>query len=171
MATPYTPGPGPGTPPPGYGYPPPVAAPAPRRTGRIVLWVVLGVMALCGIGVVGAIAAGTDTPRDNQLAAQDDANRGAAAGTSSPAAAAPSTGKSTPAQVVVPAGTYTVGEDIPPGRYKSPERAGDLCYWQVSGSGGDLLDNGLGGGFPSFTVKRGQQLETHGCPDFVLQAK
>jgi hypothetical protein len=166
-SVPYTAGPGP-TPPPGYGYPPPV--PPPRRTGRIVLWIVLGFLALCGIGVIGAIATAGNAPRDEQLAAQDDTNR-AAAGTSSAPAAKPSNAKSTPAQVVVPAGTYTVGEDIPPGRYKTAERAGDLCYWQVSGSGGDLLDNGFGGGFPSFTVKRGQQVETHGCPDFVLQAK
>jgi hypothetical protein len=174
MTTPYTPGPGdrPQQPPqPALVYPPP-APPRKSRAGMIVALVIVGLLALCGIGVIAFTGS---TKVAEQLADQDAANqRAAGAGTSSTptsAAAKPSNGKSTPAEVRVPAGAYTVGEDIPPGRYKVAERAPADCYWQVSGAGGDLVDNAFGGGFPAFTVKKGQQVETNGCPDFVLQAK
>ena len=165
--------------------PPP--APAPRRTGRIVAIVVAAVLALCvGVPVVIAIAAGADTERPHTLTDQDAANRAAAAAPStSPTAAttAPSSPaatttapkptkpvKTTPPPVIIGDGIYRVGEDIPAGRYKVVERADSYCYWSRTRNG-DIIDNGLGGGFPSFTTRKGEDVEISTCPEFKRVGK
>lgn len=155
-------------------FPPNQPPPRKRRTGRALLIAVLvGVVLLCGIGGIAVIAGGGDSNNDPEITAQDDTNR-AAARTSS---AAPPAGKATTAPttsatlvaVRVDDGTYTVGEDIPAGSYKVVERAGELCYWQLEGPNEGDLDNGVGGGFPTFTAKRGQKLTIMSCPAFELR--
>lgn len=155
-----------------------------RSAGKIVAAVVAGLFALCCAGgVIAAVASGGD--QDNRTATtQDDTNRQAAAApstsatgpasaaTSSPAAtkAAPPAKptKTTPPPVILSEGIYVVGEDIPPGRYKVVERAGSGCYWSRKDADDttNIIDNSIGGGFPQFTAKRGEQVEVAGCPDF-----
>jgi hypothetical protein len=64
-------------------------------------------------------------------------------------------------------GTYVVGEDIEPGRYKasgSAQDSGAPCYWaRLSGDGGDIIDNGLQDGPQTVTVKAGELFETSRC--------
>lgn len=49
-------------------------------------------------------------------------------------------------------GTYEVGVDIQPGKYKSP--GGDSCYWaRLAKDQEDILDNDLTDGPTTFTVK------------------
>lgn len=169
---------------PNYG----VQAPPPPRTGprvgRIIGFTLAGVVALCVAGgvVVAAVADQPTTPA--AVADQDDANRAAAATTAPTSAAAttapPATGKAqppavattapkptktTPPPVIISDGTYRVGEDIPAGRYKVTERAEAGCYWSRT-KNGDIIDNSLAGGFPSFTVRKGEDVEIMGCPDF-----
>jgi hypothetical protein len=171
----------------GPGYEPGLAVSAgvkaKGRTGKIIVGVVAAVLVLCcSGGVVALVAGGNDeqAARD-AVTAQDDVNRAAAlpsASTTSPApsatssspTAAPTTTsakptKTTPPPVIISAGTYTVGEDMPAGRYKVVERAGEFCYWSISRNG-ELQDNHYGPGFPSFTVRNGDEVEVDGCPDY-----
>lgn len=49
-------------------------------------------------------------------------------------------------------GTYEVGVDIPPGKYRSP--GGDGCYWaRLAEDQTDILDNNLSDGPSVFTVQ------------------
>jgi hypothetical protein len=62
-------------------------------------------------------------------------------------------------------GTWSVGEDVLPGTYRST--AGDNCYWEIlkSPSGGGLnniVDNGFGPG-ATITVSTGQWLRVEDC--------
>ncbi len=143
--------------------------PNPKRStaGRTLAIIAGVVVLLCLLGGIAlAIAGGDGTNRDPDTAAQDAANRSAAATpTTTPSAAR----SSAPSAVRVDDGTYTVGEDVPPGRYKATERAGELCYWELTGPAEGDLDNGVGGGFPTFTAKRGQTLQISSCPPFELR--
>jgi glucose/arabinose dehydrogenase len=144
----------------------------PRTRRRALVFAGLIVAAVTIIGCASAPAS------DDEQAAQDTANRAAAsapaattqATTTTPtteattAPAAPT--KTTPAPILITDGTYTVGEDMPAGRYKVTERAGDACYWSRTRGDSDIIDNGLGGGFPSFTTKTGETVEISGCPEF-----
>lgn len=167
-------------------YPPYQPTGPARRggAGRVVLIVVGVVLALCVGGTVLAVAlSGGDDDKPNALSAQDQANRRAAAtATSSPTpttaaptatktspAAAPTTTKptkATPEPVVIGEGIYRVGEDIPAGRYKVVERAEGDCYWSRT-KGDNIIDNSIAGGFPSFTTRKGEDVEIGaGCPEF-----
>jgi glucose/arabinose dehydrogenase len=143
----------------------------PRTRRRALVFAGLIVAAVTIIGCASAPAP------DDEQAAQDTANRAAASApaattqaTTTPtteattAPAAPT--KTTPAPILITDGTYTVGEDMPAGRYKVTERAGDACYWSRTRGDSDIIDNGLGGGFPSFTTKTGETVEIMGCPEF-----
>lgn len=62
-------------------------------------------------------------------------------------------------------GTWTVGEDIPAGTYKTTG-SGETCYWSItkSGSNGDdIINNHIGGGNLRVTLKKGQDFETARC--------
>lgn len=139
---------------------------------------------IAGVIAAALLVLGCSNPgADNDQADRDSANRAAASATTAPttrpATTAPTTEatttkpaptKTTPAPVEVSDGNYTVGEDIPPGRYKVTERANDMCYWSRTDAddANDIIDNGIGGGFPSFTAKKGEALEISGCPLFRL---
>lgn len=163
------------------------AAPPPRRTGagKIVLIVLAVVGVICLAGVIAAAIAGDGGNPGDRTAqqVQDDANRrAAAAATSSPTPAAttpPTTApttttkapppvKTTPPPVELTDGVYIIGEDAPAGRYKVTERAGSMCYWSRTDAddSNDIKDNHLGGGFPSFTARRGEAVEISNCPPF-----
>ncbi|MBM7788904.1 superantigen-like protein SSL4 [Tenggerimyces flavus] len=71
-------------------------------------------------------------------------------------------------------GTYVVGEDIEPGRYKSrPSIDGaGICYWaRLKSTDGDLdsiIANQLGEGPQTVTIKKSDEaFETSGCADWV----
>lgn len=174
-------------PPPGMPYNHPAATPTMRKgRGKLYGAIAAGVLALCCVGGVVTAAVTSDTT-DRTTTQQDDANRAAAlapspstttttpppASTSSSPSAAPTTTSAkptptTPPPVLISDGTYLVGEDMPPGRYKVTERATELCYWaRLDGDDPtDIIDNHIGGGFPQFTAKRGEQIDISSCPDF-----
>ncbi len=67
----------------------------------------------------------------------------------------------------IPPGTYAVGEDIEPGRYRT--EGGEPCYWatlrNVSGTGDDIIANNLSRGGADI-VEIGEDVpyfETSGC--------
>lgn len=157
------------TPHPGQ-YPVP---PAPRksRTGIIIGVVVVLVVLLCSGAVAALVAAGDDgSAGDDARAAADRANAQAA---SAGATSRPGKATKTPANtdVVIGNGTYRVGEDIPPGRYKVTERAEELCYWERSKGIGNTVANNIGGGFPQFTARNGEDVTIQQCPEFRLLPK
>lgn len=72
-----------------------------------------------------------------------------------------------PAAPTITDGTWTVGEDFPPGTYKATG-AGEHCYWAIYTSGHNqsfdsIIDNHLGGGNLRVTLKAGQDFETKRC--------
>ncbi|MCE0488291.1 hypothetical protein [Ornithinimicrobium sediminis] len=73
----------------------------------------------------------------------------------------------------VSSGVWTVGRDIEPGSYRPIEPVSEDCYWAVlvSGSNGaDIVDNGIpGGGYPTVTVREGQDLELARCGTWALE--
>jgi len=161
-----------------------VPAPQRKRSWPKVAGVVAVVLLLlCGVGAL--IAGMTDDPAET---AQDAANRGVATlttvapapavtvtvtATTAAPAVAPKATKTTPPPVIIGDGIYTVGEDIPAGRYKVVERAGEGCYWARldAADTSDIKDNHIGGGFPAFTTHKGEAVEITGCPDFKRVGK
>lgn len=71
----------------------------------------------------------------------------------------------TPLTVIDP-GIWTVGPDVAPGHYKVVEIASANCYWARLAKNGDIIDNYFGAGLPEVTIKRGEQFETHDCPQW-----
>lgn len=142
----------------------------PRHTGRRRALIVAAAVA-AGLVALACANPSTDDPAQSQ---QDASNRAAATATSAAAPTAQTTTaaptKTSPAPVTLTNGVYTIGEDAPAGRYKVTERAPADCYWSRT-KGQDIIDNGLGGGFPSFTTKTGETVEIMGCPDFARLAK
>ncbi len=66
-------------------------------------------------------------------------------------------------------GTYEVGVDMKPGKYKSKSESD--CYWSVNAdpNGNNILSNGLSSGPQTVTVAKGQYFETADCGDWVRQ--
>jgi hypothetical protein len=60
-------------------------------------------------------------------------------------------------------GTWTVGVDIEPGTYRTADAVTSMCYWAIlktGTNGADIIQNDLPkGGFPSVTLKAGQDFE------------
>lgn len=69
--------------------------------------------------------------------------------------------------VTITDGTWTVGEDIPAGRYKVTEAIVGDCYWGITRSGtngDDIIANDIvKGGLPAVTLAKGQDFETTRC--------
>ena len=87
-----------------------------------------------------------------------------------PAAAAPE--QAAPAPAPAPAGisegVWLVGEDVAPGRYCVTAAVSGDCYWEITTSGGTIVDNDfVSGGRPTVTLKAGQQFKTQGCGDWA----
>lgn len=68
-------------------------------------------------------------------------------------------------------GTWEVGVDVAAGKYKTT--GGAQCYWARlqanDGSFGDIIDNGLGAGPQTVTIRDGEYFETQRCADWELQ--
>lgn len=89
-----------------------------------------------------------------------------------PTAAAPTTPapKTTKATPYFEDGTWTVGVDIPAGTYRPREAADTDCYWEIDKggtNGEEILANGRGGGRPTITLKKGQDLTVEHCGIWV----
>jgi hypothetical protein len=153
-----------------YGPRPPVG-PAervkkPRR--RIVVPTVIGAAAFfiglgVGLGAGGGDATSSPTPGTTEVvtvvvtAPPTAVSEPAAEVTTKPAAAA----------VTVEDGIWTVGVDIPAGKYRTTAPVSGDCYWAITKSGTngeDIISNDLpSGGRPQVTVKKGQDFNTQGC--------
>lgn len=83
-----------------------------------------------------------------------------------PAVSAPVAG---PSSAIGGAGTYEVGVDVEPGKYKTIGAAG--CYWarlkRNDGSYGDIADNNYGPGPQVTTLRKGEYFQTKGCPTWT----
>jgi len=68
-------------------------------------------------------------------------------------------------------GTYEVGVDVEPGKYKTPGGS-DSCYWARlranDGASGDIIDNSLAVGPQTVTINAGEYFETRGCGTWTL---
>lgn len=67
-------------------------------------------------------------------------------------------------------GTYEVGVDIQPGKYKS--KGDDLCYWarlkSTDGSLDSIISNHIGSGAQTVTIKKSDAaFETRGCGEWT----
>lgn len=85
-------------------------------------------------------------------------------------APAPKTVTAPPAQAAatIEEGTWEVGADVAPGRYKTTEAvdAAGMCYWKITTTGkpNDIVDNDIvTGGRPTVTIKKGQDFTTQDC--------
>lgn len=89
----------------------------------------------------------------------------AATVTAAPSASAAPATPAAPAVPTVTDGTWTVGEDMPAGTYKTTGSSDD-CYWAIlkSGTNGaDIIKNDIGGGNLRVTLKAGQDFKTQRC--------
>ncbi|MCZ2857629.1 hypothetical protein [Blastococcus sp. VKM Ac-2987] len=70
-------------------------------------------------------------------------------------------------------GTWTVGVDVEPGTYRTSEPVLGDCYWGIYASGtngSDIIENDIvQGGFPTVTLREGQDFENNRCGTFVKQ--
>jgi hypothetical protein len=77
------------------------------------------------------------------------------------------------AKTSIPNGIWTVGVDVEPGTYRTSAALTGYCYWGIytSGTNGDdIVENdGPTGGFPTVTLRAGQDFENSGCGTFVKQ--
>lgn len=148
--------------------------PAPRR--GLPWWVTLiaGVGGLFVGAVAGAAGAGsttTTTPRTVSSPSPVYITVPASAPAPPPTTAAGVPTKTTAAPVTVEDGTWTVGLDIPAGRYRTTAAVDSSCNWAIykSGTNGDdiIAIDIPGGGRPVVTVKKGQDFHTSGCGTWV----
>lgn len=66
-------------------------------------------------------------------------------------------------------GTYTVGEDLKPGTYRTARQVTD-CYWERSTGGGQIIANNFVTFAPkgvTVTVRRGEGFTSNGCGIWV----
>ena len=156
--------------------------------GRKIGYVILGVVAVFGVALIiaGATAGqrGQASPTTPPLPSPSSAvasaapvppsTRGSlaapapAAPTSAPAAApAPAAEPSGPA-TTVGNGTWEVGTDVAPGKYKSDGVDGSLCYYDQTNESGRIVDQGVAPEGPSrTTLKKGLTFKSSGCQDWV----
>ncbi|HET9871418.1 MAG TPA: hypothetical protein VFP89_02315 [Propionibacteriaceae bacterium] len=71
-------------------------------------------------------------------------------------------------------GTFIVGDDIRPGRYKARAASGDSCYWarlkDDSGDFDSIIANNVTSGSASVTIKPSDgAFETRGCTPWIRQ--
>lgn len=78
------------------------------------------------------------------------------------------TQKPAEAAATIDEGTWEVGVDVAPGRYKTTEAVDPdgMCYWKITttGSPDHIVDNDIvSGGKPTVTIKKGQDFTTQDC--------
>lgn len=154
-------------------YPPPPAVPqsaAPSR--RRIMPVILAVAITAAVCGLGGMAIGSAGNSGTPAAAKTVAPPAPAASTVTVTKAVeapkppPTTGPPPPPPApTISNGTWTVGTDFPAGTYRTVGAPGD-CYWKiaVSGSNGsDIVNNHIGGGNLTVTLKQGQDFQSEGC--------
>ena len=72
------------------------------------------------------------------------------------------------AEAAIDEGTWEVGVDVKPGRYKTTVAvdSGAMCYWKITTTGkpSNIVDNDIVyGGRPTVTIKKGQDFTTQDC--------
>ncbi|WP_166846059.1 hypothetical protein [Isoptericola sp. BMS4] len=71
------------------------------------------------------------------------------------------------AETRITEGTWTVGDDVEPGTYRTTESVSGDCYWAIYRSGtnqGDIVQNDIvTGGHPTVSLSDGQDFETNRC--------
>ena len=130
--------------------------------------------------LIAGFVFGAALPRTSSPAA--DASPDRAVTVTAPAPAAPAVAEPAPAEApagpltTFGAGTWEVGVDIQPGRYKTtgPDESGLGCYYSRletgDGSLGDIIDNNISQGPVTVTIQDTDGLfETSGCAGWVLQ--
>ena len=141
---------------------------APREKRRVWPWVVGGVIALL---VVGSALGGTGSAPSSSTT-----------GTSVGVATSPGVADAAEAPAAPPAaaagplttfadGTYEVGVDVAPGKYKT--QAEGFCYWDRTkkndGSLGDIVQQGVGDGAQVVTIKSGEFFKSQSCGTWTRQ--
>lgn len=159
------------------GFPPPPAPPQHAAPKKPKKWGwILGIIGAFILG--NAIGHAGDSATSATAAAPDPTYTAPAPTYSQPTFQVPDPAtQAAPAQPTGPAttfsdGTYEVGPDIEPGRYKTPGSGGtsiwDSCYWERakddSGELGSIIANDNITGPGSITVKEGEFVKaTGGC--------
>jgi hypothetical protein len=65
-------------------------------------------------------------------------------------------------------GTYQVGTDVVPGKYRSPAPTDGLCYFDQTDDSGKILDQGVANEGPSIAnLRKGRTFKSSGCEDWV----
>lgn len=135
--------------------------------------VALGLLSCAGVAAIGSVAGEPAAVESFQPTLAPEPAATKAAPTTTAPAAKPTPAKTTkappPPPPVIEDGTWTVGDDVPPGVYKVNARidSGAMCYWAITktgSNGGDIIANDLpSGGRPSVVLKKGQDFETERC--------
>lgn len=172
---PYVPGPMPAQVPPEDLRPAVPAAPTPAgRNLRPVLFGAAGLLLglALGVGVTfAAVGSGTDPSPVAAAAAEPttvyvtETVVLTAAPTTPAAATTAAAPPPPPPAPTIEDGSWTVGEDIPAGTYKTVG-AGSDCYWGIYKSGtnqSDIVKVNVGGGNLRVTLKAGQDFTTDRC--------
>jgi hypothetical protein len=135
-------------------------------------WVLIGLAVLLVLGCVGmgAILAGAG-PSNNGIDVYDTPSIQAVPNTG----ARPTVAKPKPEQTIRE-GDWVVGEDVPPGRYRTPGAKKSiitLCTWTVApNEDAEPQDFGTSDKTDEpgrVTLKKGNVFETSGCQDWVRQ--
>ncbi len=126
----------------------PATPPSPKRR-KLWPWVVGGVAVVLVTIAVTSGGGTAPTPAPSNAAEP---------------ASAPTATPSGPA-TTVDDGTYEVGVDVEPGKYKTP--GSPTCYWarlkENDGSLGDIIDNGFSSGPQVTTLRKGEYFQSQGC--------
>lgn len=165
----------PGAPP----HVPPIArqrrgVPLPFAIGGGIAAILVSCFAGVGIGTAGSdgtsVKTTSATPAPGTRTVTETVTASAApapAASTVTVTAAPPAGAAPPAagRTTIEEGTYSVGVDIQPGTYRTVG-AGSDCYWSItkSGSNGsDIVDNHIGAGNLTVTLKAGQDFTSQRC--------
>jgi hypothetical protein len=178
-------GPGQGVPPrPPQAAPQPAAA-APKKSrkgliGGLIVGFALGSIIGCagGVGIGGgtsttAVPGATVTVTEKPEAGATVTEKADPAPTVTVTEKAPADEPADPPAEGFGPGTYIVGEDIPPGRYKA-KADGDNCYWaRLKDDSGDfesIIANNNTAGSSTVTIKKSDgAFETSGCTPWIKQ--
>lgn len=159
---------------PQYGQYAPAPPPAPKKQAKRVHWLgVVGIGFLCFLFGIGCHASASDS--STPAVSSAPASRPAAPLAQPPARVpAPAVEAAPAVEQVAPGtvsdGTYEVGVDMEPGRYKTagPDQsdAFPMCYWERSkddsGEFGSIIANEIVQGPGSVTVKSGEFAKVSG---------
>lgn len=151
-------------------YQPTTPAPAPRKPRWFARKVVVVPAALVAGIIIGASMGGSKTAP--AAAAAPAASVPSVSAPASVPAVAPVSDPTTVAAPPAPAGpmttfgngTYLVGDEVAPGKYRSAGVDGSMCYWDLTNDAGTIVDQGVATEGPSrATLKAGLTFKSSGC--------